>query len=40
MIVDDEPNSSGGMLIDWDLCKLIAPLDERSSPRRYTRTVR
>jgi len=40
MIVDDdEPNVKGGILIDWDLSKVIDPPDERSTARQYTRTV-
>jgi hypothetical protein len=40
MIVDSEtPNIKGGMLIDWDLCKVIDPPGEGSSARQYTRTV-
>jgi hypothetical protein len=40
MIVDNnEPNINGGMLIDWDLCKVINPQDGQSTPRQYTHTV-
>ena len=39
MIVDDdEPNVRGGMLIDWDLSKVIDP-HESNTARQYTRTV-
>ena len=39
MIVDDdEPNIRGGMLIDWDLSKVIDP-DESNTAHQYTRTV-
>ncbi|KAI9444414.1 hypothetical protein BJY52DRAFT_1194324 [Lactarius psammicola] len=39
MIVDDdEPNIKGGILIDWDLSKVINPPEERSMARQYTRT--
>jgi len=40
MIVNsEEPNISGGMLIDWDLCKVINSQGEGSGARQYTHTV-
>lgn len=33
-----DSNIEGGMLIDWDLSKIIQPDNERTS-RQYTRTV-
>lgn len=39
MIVDDEEDIKGGMLIDWDLCKVIDPPGESGSVHQYTRTV-
>ncbi len=39
MIVDDnEPNIRGGMLIDWDLSKVI-DLDESNTAHQYMCTV-
>ncbi len=35
---DDEPNIRGGMLINWDLSKVIDP-DESNTAHQYTRTV-
>lgn len=38
MIVDnEEPNIKGGMLIDWDLCKVIDPRGEGSSGRTVSK---
>ena len=40
MIVDDDEETiKGGMLIDWDLCKVIDPSGESGSVHHYTRTV-
>ena len=40
MIVDKgEPNITGGILIDWDLCKIVNPEDKRTSARQFRRTV-
>lgn len=46
MIIDEDesnveggPKIKGGMLIDWDLCKVVDPQDKGSSARQYMRTV-
>jgi hypothetical protein len=40
MITDSkEPDDTGGMLIDWDLCKVIDPQGEQCLAHQYTRTV-
>lgn len=40
MILDGkEPDDTSGMLIDWDLCKVIDPGGESSLTRQYTHTV-
>ena len=40
MIVDKgEPNITGGILIDWDLCKIVNPEDKRTSACQFRCTV-
>ena len=35
----DESNTTGSILIDWDLSKKLKPENKRTSARRYRRTV-
>jgi hypothetical protein len=37
--VEGGPKINGGMLIDWDLCRVLDPQDKGSPARQYTRTV-
>ena len=39
MLVDSETNIKDGMLIDWDLSKVIDPQDKPGAVRQFTRTV-